>query len=96
MPKSDVASFVKKRKFLIGMLLIVIVYLGAGVAFREYRMNPENEYYSIHLPSAVRPPSIASTPEEAMEQLTGDLFREPNLIERIFMPAEWVFRLTGY
>jgi hypothetical protein len=96
MEKSDLASFVKKRKFLVGMLLIIIVYLAAGVAFREFRMNPENKYYSIHLPSAVRPPSFASTPEEAFEQLTGDLFREPNLIERIFMPAEWFFRLTGY
>lgn len=96
MPKSDFASFVKKRKFLTATLLIVITYLGAGIAFREYRMNPENEYYSTHLPSAPRPTSIASTPEEAIEQLTGDLFREPNLIERIFIPAERLFRLTGY
>jgi hypothetical protein len=96
MQNSDFASFVKKRKLLIAILLIVIVYLGAGIAFREYRMNPQNEYYSTHLPSAARPTSISSTPEEAMEELGGYLFREPNLIERIFTPAERLFRLTGY
>ena len=96
MTYATVSNFVKRRKALVAFSLLVVVYLGAGIAFREYRMDPENGYYSTHLPSAARPPSIASTPEEAIEQLKGDLFTEPNLLERFFMPAEWLFRQTGY
>lgn len=90
------ASFVKKRKFLTALVLLVIVYFAAGVAFREYRMDPKNEYYSIHLPSAARPTQIYSNPEEAVEALHADLFREPNPMERIFKPAEWFSRLIGF
>ena len=96
MPNPDFASFVNRRRLLVAALLIVVVYIGAGIAFREYRMNPENEYYSTHLPSAAHPSSISSTPEEAIEELGGYLFREPSLLERAFIPAEKLFRLTGY
>ena len=96
MTYATISNFVKRRKGLVAFSLFVVAYLGAGIAFREYRMDPENEYYSTHLPSAARPISISSTPEEAMEELGGYLFRGPNLMERIFIPAERFFRMTGY
>ena len=96
MPDATISTFVKRRKVLVVFSLLIVAYLGAGVAFREYRMDPKNEYHSRYLPSAGTSDFIASSPEEAMEKLTRNMFREPSLMERIFTPAESIFRFIGY
>jgi len=96
MTEATISKFVKRRKGLVAVSLLIVAYLGAGVAFREYRMDPKNEYHSTYLPSAGPSDTIVSSAEEAVEKLTGDIFRKPTLMERIFTPAESIFRFIGY
>ena len=95
MPNPDFVGLVKK-KIIAVVVLILVAYIGAGIAFREYRMNPENKYHSNYLRSAPRPPSNGKASKEAWEQLSSELFRDPNLTEIFFMPAERLFRVIGY
>jgi len=92
MKNPDVRGFFKKWKLLIAALIVVVAYLGAGMVFREYRMNPKNKYYGTYLPSST--PTVSHSEEET-EKIMDAMFRNPNLMERIFSPAEWVFRIVG-
>jgi len=94
MSETAITAWIKKHRIACISVLVFVIYLGSGMAFRAYRMNPENEYPSVYLPSAAQTTITADSEEEAVEHLT-DLFREPTLLERIFIPAEWFFRLTG-
>lgn len=90
MTNPDVRGFFKKWKLLITALGVVVAYLGAGMVFREYRMNPKNKYYGTYLPSST--PTVSHSEEET-KKIMDAMFREQNLMERIFTPAECVFRI---
>lgn len=77
----------KKISYIV--LGIATFYFGLAIVFREYRMNPNNRYYGSYLPSAT---PLISTSEEESKKINEALFGKPNLLERIFTPAEAVFR----
>ena len=85
---------VKKTLFVICFL--VIAYLGSAVVFREYRMDPKNKYQGTYLPGAPNPTEpISYSIEEAQNVLLAP-FKKPTVLERVFAPAEAVFRVIGY
>jgi hypothetical protein len=81
-----------KKIYLTALVLITIIYFGAALAFRAYRMDPNNSYYGFYLPSAT--PTFSTTAEES-NRITHALTREPTLLELIFRPAEAVLISIG-
>ena len=83
-PRSKVA-----KKAFLAFVLLTFIYIAGAISFRAYRMNPKNEYYGFYLPSAT--PTMSTTEEET-NRITHAMTREPTLLEKIFLPAEFVFR----
>ncbi len=71
---------------------VIVIYFWAALAFREYRLNPFNQYYGNYLPSYT---PTKSTSEEETERMINALTRKPTFCERLFEPAEFVFNLIG-
>ena len=88
-PKSKARS---KKIYLMALVLITIIYFGAALAFRAYRMDPSNQYYGFYLPGAT--PTFSTTVEES-DRITYALSRSPTLLELIFRPAEVVLISIG-
>jgi hypothetical protein len=82
----------KKKIYLMAIVLITIIYFGAALAFRAYRMDPRNQYYGFYLPSAT--PTHSTTVEES-DKIIHALTREPKFLERMFYPAEFVLTSIG-
>jgi hypothetical protein len=80
------------KKLLLAFVLLICIYFGAAIAFRAYRMNPKNKYYGFYLLSAT--PTV-STSEEETDRISHAMTRQPTVLERIFDPAEFIFRLIG-
>jgi hypothetical protein len=87
------AALIRWKKIVALILTIGALYFGGAFAFRMYRMDPENEYYGSHLPSAM--PLTSNNEEEFMKVVEG-LTREPSFLERLFGPAEAIFRWSGF
>jgi hypothetical protein len=80
------------RKICLLVCVTILIYLGTGLAFREYRMNPSNGYYGFYLPSST---PTKSGSEEETKRIIDALTRRPTLMERVFEPAEFIFNLIG-
>ena len=71
---------------------VIVIYFGAALALREYRMNPSSQYYGNYLPSST---PAKSTSEEETERMINALTRKPTFLEKLFEPAEFIFNLIG-
>ena len=59
-------------------------------------MDPKNRYQGTYLPGAPSPTvPICNSIEEAQNALLTP-FKKPTVLERVFAPAEAVFRVIGY
>ena len=81
-----------KKIYLMALVLITIIYFGAALSFRAYRMDRSNQYYGFYLPGST--PTFSTTVEES-DRITHALTREPTLLELIFRPAEVVLISIG-
>ena len=81
-----------KKIYLMALVLITIIYFGAALAFRAYRMDPSNQYYGFYLPSAT--PTHSTSVEES-DKIIHALTREPTFLERMFYPAEFILTAIG-
>jgi hypothetical protein len=80
-------------KFIFIIIILVVSYFGGALVFREYRIDPSNEYYSNYLPGA--PPIVARTDEQIRKRREART-RKPTLLEKFFWPAETVFHWISW
>jgi hypothetical protein len=74
-------------------IIIGISYFGGALVFREYRINPSNEYYGNFLPGA---PQVVARTDEQIRKRREARTRKPTLLEKFFWPAETVLHRISW